>query len=164
MDFLNVPSPLRATFYKDPDGKRDLIEIRVVGDTNSIIHKVKPEHVEQFPREWEAYQLRQQREPEPEVNGTSLLEVPGIDRNAAAKLKMFHVRTAEELAALDEAQARALGMSGLTFWNAAKNLVKLRRLEKMQAVLDAHETKADEPEPAQAPRRGRPPKVTTEEV
>jgi hypothetical protein len=152
MDFLNKPSPLRATFYKDADGQRDLVEIRIVGDTNSLIQKVKPEHVDQFPNEWAAYQARQEREPEPETSGTSLLEVPGIDRVAAAKLKMFQVRNAEELAALDEGQARALGMSGLTFWKSAKQLIKLKQLEKLQAVMET----APEPEKR---KPGRPPKT-----
>ena len=87
--------------------------------------------------------------------------MPGVDRNAAATLKMHGVRTAEELAALDEAQAKALGLGGLTFWKAAKNLIKLRRLEKMEAIMAAHDKK-DEPETPPAPRRGRPPKNTEE--
>jgi hypothetical protein len=152
MDFLDKPSPLRASFYKDVDGQRDMIEIRIVGDPNTIIHKVKPEHVEQFPNEWNAYLKRQEREPEPEVEGTSLLDVPGIDRVAAAKLKMFQVRTAEELAALDEAQAKALGLGGITFWKAAKLLLRAQNAEKLQAMLEA----APEPEKR---KPGRPPKT-----
>lgn len=155
MDFLNTPSPLRATFFKDADGQRDKVEIKVVGDPNTIIQKVTPEIVAQFPHEWEQYQARQERDPEPETYGTSLLEVPGIDRNAAATLKMHGVRNVEELAGLDEAKARSLGMSGLTFWKSANNLLKLRHLEKLQAVMDAHEAKA-EPEKR---KPGRPPKT-----
>jgi hypothetical protein len=164
MDFLNTPSPLRAEFFKDVDGQRDKVEIKIVGDPNSIIKKVTPEVVAQFPQEWEAYQKRQVHHPEPEVDGTSLLEVPGVDRNAAASLKMHGVRTAEELAALDEAQARALGLGGLTFWKAAKNLIKLHRLEKMEALLNAAPTAKAEPvetEPSEPIKRkpGRPPKT-----
>jgi len=161
MDQLNAPSPLRASFYKDPDGKRDLVEINIVGDPNTVIQKVTPDHISQFPREWEAYQARLDRNDEPEVYGTSLLEVPGIDRVAAAKLRMFEVRSAEELAGLDEAAAKRLGLGGLTFWKAAKNLIKLKQLEKMQAVLDAHD-KPDEPVTPPVPRRGRPPKQIEE--
>lgn len=160
MDFLNTPSPLRAEFFKDADGQRDKVEIKIVGDPNSIIRKVTPEIVAQFPHEWEQYQKRQQTMPEPEAFGTSLLEVPGIDRNAAATLKMHGVRSVEELAALDEGKARSLGMSGLTFWKAANNLIKLRRLEKMEALLAAQDKPAEAETPA--PRRGRPPKNTEE--
>lgn len=161
MDTLNTPSPLRAAFYKDPDGKRDLVEIRIVGDPNSIIQKVTPDHVSQFPREWEAYQRRLAEHQEEVVEGTSLLEVPGIDRVAASRLKMFEVRTAEELAALDEAQAKALGLGGLTFWKAAKLLMQAKKADKLEAVLAAHDKK-DEPEAPPQVRRGRPPKQIEE--
>jgi hypothetical protein len=163
MDFLNAPSPLRAEFFKDVDGQRDMVELKIVGDPNTVIKKVTPELAGQFPREWEAYQKRIGDHQEEVVEGTSLLEVPGVDRNAAATLKMHKVRTAEELAALDEAQAKALGLGGLTFWKAAKNLIKLRRLEKMEAVLAAHD-KPEEAEPTPTPRRGRPPKQIIEET
>lgn len=158
MDQLNTPSPLRASFYKDPDGKRDLVEIRVVGDPNTIVQKVTPDHISQFPREWEAYQARLHRDEEPEVYGTSLLEIPGVDRVAAARLKMFDVRSVEELAALDEAAVKRLGLGGLTFWKSAKMLLKAKQAEKLEALMAKH----DEPEPvaAPAPRRGRPPKTT----
>ncbi len=152
MEFFDKPSPIRAYFYKDVDGKRDLCEIKVVADTlSSHIVKVTPEIAAQFPKDWEDYQNKTQETPTI-VDGTPLTEVPGVDRNAAVSLKMHGVRNAEELAGLDEAQARSLGLGGLTFWRAAQNLIKLRHLEAMQAVLD------------QAPKRGpgRPPK--TEEV
>lgn len=156
MEFLNTPSPLRVTFFKHADGQRDMAEIKIVGDPNSVIKKVTPEVASQFPREWESYM---QRQDSVVVEGTPLIEVPGIDRNAAANLKMQGVRVAEELAALDEAQAKALGLGGITFWKAAKNLIKLKQLEAMQSVMEAHQAKVaadDEPK-----RRGRPPKADT---
>lgn len=149
MEFLNTPSPIRAEFFKDVDGQRDMVELKIVGDPNTLIKKVTPEIAGRFPREWESYQAKNEVI---HVDGTSLLEVPGVDRNAAATLRMHGVRTAEELAALDEAQARALGLGGLTFWKAAKNLIKLQRLEKMEALLEA----APEPEKR---KPGRPPKT-----
>ena len=84
MEFINTPSPLRATFFKHANGHRDMVEIRVVGDPNSIIQKVTPEHIDQFPREWDAYQKRQEKTPEPEANGVKGLAKdqfrPGIRR------------------------------------------------------------------------------------
>lgn len=141
MEFLNTPSPLRAEFFKDVDGHRDMVELKIVGDPNTLIKKVTPELAGQFPREWEAYQKKHQNEPET-VTGTPIMDVPGVDRNAAATLKMHGIRNAEELAALDEAQARNLGLGGLTFWKAAKLLIKAQQVEKLQALMDA----APEPE------------------
>lgn len=156
MEFLNTPSPLRVTFFKSVDGQRDMAEIKIVGDPNTVVKRVTPDVAAKFPREWESYQNSHDAVVIP---GTPLTEVPGIDRNAAANLKMQGVRVAEELAALDEAQAKALGLGGITFWKAAKNLIRLKQLEAMQSVMDAHQAKvaADE-EPK---RRGRPPKTDT---
>lgn len=157
MEFLNTPSLLRAEFFKDVDGQRDMVELKIVGDPNTLIKKVTPELAGRFPREWEAYQAKNEVI---HVEGTSLLEVPGVDRNAAATLRMHGVRTAEELAALDEAQARALGLGGLTFWKAAKNLIKLQRLEKMEALMNAPVPESSSFNSAYEKRKpGRPPKT-----
>lgn len=136
------PGKLRGKFFKDDVTGRDMIEIRIVGDPSTLISKVQPEHVVKFAREWEAYQ---QGNTEVDVGGTPLTEVPGIDRNLAMALKLKGVRNAEELAALDEAGSKNLGMGILTASKAAKNLVRMKELEAMQALM------------AEAPRRGRPP-------
>ena len=129
---------LRAEFVKE-DG-RDYIKISILGDSSTIIRKVTPEDTVRFAAEWESYQ----KDGVPiEVDGTPLTEVPGVDKSVALALRLKGVRTAEELANLDEAAAKSLGMSGLTWWNGARNLIKLRQLEAQ----------------AMAPRRGRPPKA-----
>ena len=149
---LENTAKLRANFFKDVDGKQDLIEIVIIGDPNTLIKKVAPEHVKTFPREWEAYQSGQT---EIKVDGTPLTEVPGIDRNLALALKLKGVRTAEELAALDEAAATGLGMNMRTFVSSAKNLVKIKAYEKQEAAQAAMLAAVEEDKP----RRGRPPKV-----
>jgi hypothetical protein len=149
---LENTAKLRANFFKDVDGKQDLIEIVIIGDPNTLIKKVAPEHVKTFPREWEAYQSGQT---EIKVEGTPLTEVPGIDRNLALALKLKGVRTAEELAALDEAAATGLGMNMRTFVSSAKNLVKIKAYEKQEAAQAAMLAAVEEDKP----RRGRPPKV-----
>lgn len=137
-----MPNKLRAKFFKG-DAERDFVEISIVGDPNTLIAKVTPEHVSRFPREWASHQ---QGEAEMIVAGTPLKDVPGIERDAELQMRLKGIRTAEELAGLDEAAAKSLGMGGLTFWKAAKQLLRLNQLEAMQALVD------------QAPRRGRPPK------
>lgn len=138
-------SKLRAKFFKSDDGK-DYIQITIIGDPCDVIRKVTVEDTQRFPMDWAAYTAGDK---DIVVEGTALTEVPGIDRNLSLAYKLKGVRTAEELANLDEIAAKSLGMGGLTTWQAAKNLIKLKQLEALQAVVDA-------------PRRGRPPKVIEE--
>jgi len=145
---------LRANFFKDVDGKQDLIEIVIIGDPNTLIKKVTTEHVCRFPREWEAYQSGQS---EVKVEGTPLTDVPGVDRTAALAMKLKGVRTAEELAALDEAAATGMGMNMRTFVKAAKNLVQLREFEKAREREDKLKALDED-----KPRRGRTPRAETE--
>ena len=125
----NLPNKLRAKFFKD-DASRAYVEITIVGDPNSVIRKVTPEDSHRFPREWAAFEQGNDELP---INGTPLSEVPGVDRDASLNLRLKGVRTAEELAGLDEGAAKALGMGGLTFWKAAKNLIRLKELEAAAA-------------------------------
>lgn len=149
MQYGGGTGKLRGKFFKDDMTGRDMIEIRAIGDPNSFISKVEPEHVVKFAREWEAYN---QGKTEVDVGGTPIIEVPGVDRNLALALKLKGVRNAEELAALDESAAKNLGMGILTASKAAKNLVRMKELEAMQALM------------AEGPRRGRPPKDRSDEI
>lgn len=132
---------LRAKFFKDD--ARDMVEISIIGDPNTLIRRVTPEDVARFTPEWDAYQAG---ETEVQIVGTPLTDVPGIDKGAALALKLKGVRTAEELAALDEAASKGLGMGVFTFSKSAQLLLKARQYDALEADT--------------APRRGpgRPPK------
>lgn len=132
------PGKVRATFIRD--GDRDMVELKIIGDPNTFLSKVMPEHVQKWPREWAAYQAGKS---EVEIKGTPLTDVPGIDRGQAMAYKLNNVRTAEELADLDDAACRGLGMGALTHRKAAQMLLKLNALQASQV----------EDEPA---KRGRP--------
>jgi hypothetical protein len=139
MELTGNPNAIRAMFYHDEDRKRDMVELKIVGDPNTVKMKVTPELAAQYPRDWENFQKG--RGEQTIVEGTALSEVPGVDRDAAIRLRIQGVRTAEELAGLDEGQAKALGLGGLTFWKAAKQLIKLRELEALQAVVEDSKAK-----------------------
>lgn len=145
----DLPSKVRPKFFRN-DAGAPYVEISIVGDPNTVIRKVTPDDTVRFAKEWMHFE--QTNGGEVKIDGTPLTEVPGVDRDASLSLMLRGIRTAEELAGLDEAAARALGMGGLTFWQGAKLLMRLREAEAMQAVLEA------------APRRGRPPKVETTET
>lgn len=143
-----LPNKLRAKFFSSDSGQ-EYVEISAIGDPCTSIQKVTPRHIAQFAADWDAYK-RDAKEIDP--GGTPITEVPGVDKNLALGFRLKGVRNAEELAGLDEAAAKSLGMSGYTVWQAAKNLIKLKQLEAMQDLIQ------------QAPRRGRPPnKVETVE-
>lgn len=143
-----LPNKLRAKFFKDDMGK-PYVEIAIVGDPNTLIRKVSPEDATRFPREWAAFE---QGESEVKVDGTPLTEIPGVDRDASLSLRLKGIRTVEEMAGLDEGAAKALGMGGLTFWKAAKLLLRAQEAERMAAAI------------ADAPKRDRLPKNETTEV
>jgi len=139
---------VRAKFFKSETGQ-DLVEIKIIGDPCDIILKVAPHHIEQFPREWEAFQ---QGEQNVDYGGTPLTDVPGIDANVAIAYKLKGVHNAEMLANLSDAAALGLGMGGLTARNVARLLVEANKhnpeaLRAAQAVPEAPK------------RKGRPPKV-----
>jgi hypothetical protein len=136
-----VQNKVRARFFKD--GAFNMVEISIIGDPNTIIRKVRPEDTQRFSADWNAFESGQG---EIDPGGTPLTDVPGIDRSLALAFKLKGIRNAEELAALDEAAARALGMGGVTTWQTAKLLMQARQAEQIQTAV----------------RRGRPPKAQIE--
>lgn len=133
-------SKLRAKFFKDDATGQDLLELTILGDPNTLIEKVTPKRVTQFPAEWAAYE---QGKAEPEIVGTPMLDVPGMSREMAIGLKLKGVRTAEELAALDEAAAKGLGMGIMTLAKIARNMLAARKLEAIEADRPARRPKAE---------------------
>jgi hypothetical protein len=139
-----VSRKTRATFFKDEVTGRPRVLIKAIGDPNSIIQKVEPRHIERFPNEWKAFEAGMS---EPEIVGTPLMEVPGVNKDVALQMKLKGVRTAEELAALDDAACNAVGMGTLTFRKIARLLLQTKKLEAEAEMM---------------PRRGRPPKTESE--
>lgn len=119
-------SNLRAHFY-DKNGKT-YVSIGIVGG-DTWCGKAGPEHEKQFPLEYAAY-IKGKDEPEPE--GTSLLEIPGMTEERARVLKFNKIRTVEEVAALSDAAVGVLGLGGNTFREAAKLVLKAKAAEPTQ--------------------------------
>jgi hypothetical protein len=138
-----VSRKTRAKFFKDEVTGRPMVLIEAIGDPCNIIKKVEPEHTKRFAQEWKAFEEGQT---EPEIVGTPLTEVPGLDKDKAMHLRLKGVRTAEELAALDDAACNGCGMGTLTFRKIARLLLQTKQMDAA----------------AEAPRRGRPPKAETE--
>lgn len=127
---MQEPTKVRASFFKDEAG-RDMVELKIVGDPNTFIRKVGPKDVEHWPAEWASYQGGQAMV---DVGGTPLTDVPGITRDISTALRLKGVRNVEELAALDDAACKALGMQGIPWRRAAGLVLKERELEELKAM------------------------------
>lgn len=143
---------------------RDHVEIKVVGDPNSVIQKVTDKHKQRFPREWAAYESG---DGSVDYGGTPLTELDAgegrrVSHSFAASMSIKGVHNVEELAVLSDAQAKALGMGVLTLREKARKLVEERNdavlaeaIARMQAEREAQEQPSGDgaPEPkADAPK------------
>ena len=102
-------SNLRIEFI-DNDGGPDLVEIRRVGDLNTVIYKVseKADYLEEhFPLELAAYQKTGATQIR--AKGTPLTAIKGLGKRRASTLEKQDVKTVEQLAELSDASATALG-------------------------------------------------------
>lgn len=133
---------VRGRFFQH-NGK-DFVELKIVGDPNTIVVRVTPEHTHQFPIEWAAYQ---DGKSVPEPDGTPLTEIPGVSNDMAMAFKLKGVRTVEEFAELSDAAVKALGLGALTLRKSAINLLDAQKARAMAGLVEAAK-----------PRRGRPPK------
>jgi hypothetical protein len=116
-----------ARFYREND--RDYVAISFVGEKDTVIRRVAPEHMARFRDEWNAYcdgiplKVR---------DGTALTEImPG---DLSQKYISQNVHTVEELAALSDAQCQALGHGTLTFRKTARALVESNKAAQVEAA------------------------------
>lgn len=132
IDLPEVPAlPQQARFFKE--GGADLVEIKFVGSKDSVIRKVKPEHMAQFREEWNCYC---DGTPMKQRSGTPLTDLPGMDDQKAQQFILQNVHTAEEIAALSDAQCQALGHGTLTLRKAAHEMLALRSMKQQEKSRD----------------------------
>jgi hypothetical protein len=116
-----------ARFFKEEN--RDFVEISFVGEKDTVIRKVQPEHMAKFRDAWNAFCDGQ---PVKQRQGTSLIDIPGLSDQLAQKYISANVHTAEEIAALSDMQCQTLGHGTLTFRTTARNMLDMRRQQKME--------------------------------
>lgn len=114
--------PQHARFFRTDE--RDFIEVSFVGAKDTVVRKVKPEHMAAFPSEWASYcdgTPMKQRE------GTPLTAV--MNDQQAEHYISRNVHNAEELSALHDGQCQALGHGTLTLRKAARDMLALREMK-----------------------------------
>lgn len=118
-----------ARFYKD--GDRDMVEIQNVGQKDTYIKRVTPDVMAKFRDEWNAYC---DGVPLKKREGTPLTDVNGMTDKVAENYISQNVHTAEELAALSDAQCQGLGHGTLTLRASAKTLLEMRKMKLAEEV------------------------------
>lgn len=149
-------SNLRASFFRD--GEFDRVEIKIVGDPNTYISKVSPDHISQFPREWESYKANR---PDIDYGGTDLTEIPGMTPQMATAYKLKGIHNVEMFADLSDAAALGLGMGGITLRNTAQLVLKAKGIERDEKTFVS---KSEAAVSEAIKKRGRPPKAKPEET
>ena len=102
-------SNLRIEFIDNDDGP-DLVEVRRVGDMNTVIYKVSEKLgflEEHFPLELAAYQKTGATEIR--AKGTPRTDIKGLGKRRASTLEKQDVKTVEQLAELSDASINSLG-------------------------------------------------------
>lgn len=120
-----------ARFYKDSkhmpaastDAGRpifkpmDMVEIRQVGETDSLKEEVNEVHKMRWPNQWQQYQSNQEQI----VSGTPLIELfPGFPE-VIAQLRMINVHTIEGLIKVPDSTQTATTVPFLSEWKKRAN-------------------------------------------
>jgi len=133
-----------AHFYRE--GNADFVRIGFVGEKDTVIRKVTPEHMEKFRKEWNAYC---DGVPLSKRMGTPLTDVPNLNQEVAESYVHRNVHNAEELAALSDGTCQNLGHGTLTYRNEARKLLERRRLEASEAAAKKISKFIAEPAPSE---------------
>jgi hypothetical protein len=116
--------PQIARFYAEEG--RDYVEISFVGAKDTVVQKVKPEHMARFKRDWDAYC---DGRPADRRAGTPLTDVPGVDDMRAEFYFARNIHNAEELSFLSDAQCQAVGHGTLTQRESARKVLMIRKFD-----------------------------------
>lgn len=114
--------PVQNAFRSKQEGRPifddvEYVEILIPGQKSTVDERVKDEHRDRWPRQYEAFKAGQ----EAAQDGWALEEWPGLTRSQVEELKFFHVRTVETLAALDDgALAKVFPMGGFAIREKAQ--------------------------------------------
>lgn len=119
----------KAKFFKQ--GDKDLIEVSFVGEKDTVVRRVTPEHMATFREEWNAYC---DGSPLKRRTGTPLTDIQGMSDELAEKYIFANLHTAEEFAALSDGQCQSLGHGTLTLRQKARDMLGVRKMKDMEAA------------------------------
>ena len=119
-------SNIRIEFLPSEDGKPDLVEIRRVGDPNTVLYKVteKVEWLaEHFPAELAAYEKSGGKPKAANIKpkGVALTVLKGVGKRRAQILINQDVNTVEQLSELSDASVNSLGAGTIDLRKLARD-------------------------------------------
>lgn len=136
MNDINLPEvparTLHARFFKDGRGS-DRVEISMAGSKDTVVTEVTPDVMAQYRDEWNAYC---DGKPLTQRQGTSLMDIPGMNDDRVKHYLHMNVHTVEELAALSDIQCQQVGHGVLTERKTAQALLASRMADRRQKFHD----------------------------
>ena len=127
----------RITIYRDPTNKFDLVEIKLIGDPNTVIYKMKDkeEQIKQeFPSEYNAY-YKNKKPISNEKKETPLTKLKSLNKGKKKFFEMEGITSIEQLADLSDGACHGLGKDVLDCRNQARNyLAKEHDIKPQQIV------------------------------
>jgi predicted flap endonuclease-1-like 5' DNA nuclease len=118
---MATQSNLRANFYKSDNGV-DLVELKLIGDPNTVIYRVKDKEEqlkEQFPKEYAEYFKVKPAKKTPKATPLNVLK--DLGKRKEDVLKLEGIKSVEELASLSDGACHGLGKGTLDLRKMAKD-------------------------------------------
>ena len=127
----------RITIYRDPTNKFDLVEIKLIGDPNTVIYKMKDkeEQIKQeFPNEYNDY-YKNKKSVSNEKKETPLTKLKSLNKGKKKFFEMEGITSVEQLADLSDGACHGLGKDVLDCRKQARNyLAKEHDIKPQQIV------------------------------
>jgi hypothetical protein len=112
----------RITIYRDPTNKFDLVEIKLIGDPNTVIYKMKDKE-EQIKQEFPDDYYKNKKPKVQEKKETPLSKLKSLNRNKKKFFEMEGITSIEQLAELSDGACHGLGKDVLDHRKEAKQFL-----------------------------------------
>ena len=94
-------------FERELNGQtRDFCRIEIAGVRDIWEGPARPEDIQRFPAEWEAFKKKGKRK---KPKGSNLADLPGMTEPRRCELELNNIETVEQLAAAEETKLRNIG-------------------------------------------------------
>ena len=115
-------------FERELNGQtRDFCRIEIAGVRDIWEGPARPEDIQRFPAEWEAFKKKGKRK---KPKGSNLADLPGMTEPRRCELELNNIETVEQLAAAEETKLRNIGEPYVELAKIAKLQVQAAKNKK----------------------------------